>query len=74
MNVARLTTKGQLTLPKKVRDAAKVGEGDLMAIDVEDGVITMRKLTRPSDPYLAGVQDTLGEWSGPEDDEAWRDL
>ena len=36
--------------------------------------VTVKKLELPSDVYLESVSDTLGEWSSPEDEEAWRDL
>jgi AbrB family looped-hinge helix DNA binding protein len=74
MNLARLTTKGQMTIPKRVRESANLREGDLVSLDVENGVVTMRKLAPATDPYLAGVEETLVEWNSPEDNELWRDL
>ena len=74
MNLARLTTKGQMTIPKRVREIANLREGDVVSFVVENGVVTMRKLTPPIDPYLEGVEETLTEWNSPEDNELWRDL
>lgn len=74
MNVARLTTKGQMTIPKRVRDGANLREGDLVSLIVENGVVTMRKLTPGANPFLTGVEETLTEWNSLEDNELWRDL
>ena len=74
MNLARLTTKGQMTIPKRVRESAGLREGDVVALDVKDGVVTMRKLEARVDPYLSGLEETLTEWNSPEDNELWRDL
>ena len=74
MDLARITSKGQMTIPKKVRDAAQLAPGDVVTFVVENERVTMRKLPRGDDAYLRGVQETLGEWHSAEDDDAWRDL
>jgi antitoxin PrlF len=74
MTLARLTTKGQMTIPKRVRDSANLREGDVVSLEVQNGVVTMRKLAPAADPYLTGVEETLTEWNSPEDNELWRDL
>jgi AbrB family looped-hinge helix DNA binding protein len=73
MELARITAKGQMTIPKKVREAAHLNSGDVVALDVEGDRIFMRKIVG-DDEYLAAVQGTLDEWSSPEDEDAWRDL
>jgi AbrB family looped-hinge helix DNA binding protein len=73
MELARITAKGQMTIPKKVREAAHLKSGDVVALDVEGDRILMRKIVG-DDEYLVAVQGTLDEWSSPEDEDAWRDL
>ena len=73
MELARITAKGQMTIPKKVREAAHLKSGDVVALDVEGDRVLMRKIVG-DDEYLAAVQGTLDEWSSPEDEDAWRDL
>ena len=73
MELARITAKGQMTIPKKVREAARLKSGDVVALDVEGDRILMRKIVG-DDEYLAAVQGTLDEWNSPEDEDAWRDL
>ncbi len=74
MQLARITSKGQMTVPKRIRDAARLTTGDVVLFEVDDGRVTFRKLPTGEDPYLRGVQETLGEWNSPEDEDAWRDL
>ena len=74
MDVARITTKGQMTIPKRVRLAARLAPGDIMSFVVENERVILRKLASGEDAYLRGVQETLGEWMSAEDENAWRDL
>ena len=74
MEIARITSKGQMTLPKRIREAAHLAAGDVVTLHVEDGRVTLRKLASDEDAYLRGVQETLSEWNSAEDEDAWRDL
>ena len=74
METAKITSKGQMTVPKKVRQAARLKTGDVVAFDVEGDRVLMRKLAPGGDGYLKAVERTLTEWSSPEDEAAWRDL
>ncbi|TXL74890.1 AbrB/MazE/SpoVT family DNA-binding domain-containing protein [Vineibacter terrae] len=73
--ISRLTSKGQITIPKAVRDALSLSEGDLLAFAVADGQATMRKIAVKAD---GGDRDTLNlqldEWGGSADEDAYRDL
>lgn len=74
MELARITSKGQMTIPKRVREAAHLAEGDVVAFEVADGRVSMRKVAPAGDAYVRAVQQTLGEWNSPEDEDAWRGL
>ncbi len=72
--VAKITSKGQMTIPKAARDAVRLEEGDLVVVEVEGDRLILRKLVAGRDPYLLGLEASLDEWSSPEDEAAWRDL
>ncbi len=74
MELARVTAKGQATIPKRIRDAAQIREGDMLEFAYENHRIVVRRVERPNDMELAALQATLSEWSSPADEEAWRDL
>ena len=71
--VAKITAKGQTTIPQGVRLALKVSAGDLIAWDVgTDGTATVRRVQPLDLEYLRAVEGTLSEWAGPADEEAYR--
>ncbi|HHG2224907.1 MULTISPECIES: AbrB/MazE/SpoVT family DNA-binding domain-containing protein [unclassified Synechococcus] len=59
MDVATLTVKGQVTVPKAVREALGLRQGDLLSWELA---------------YLQGLERGLSEWSSPADENAFRDL
>lgn len=74
VHVSRVSSKGQVTLPKKVREAIGVRSGDLVAYEVSKGVVTLRRGEPLDLAFHAALEPTLAEWASPEDDEAFRDL
>ena len=42
MALVRLHKKGQMTLPQDVRQELGLEEGDLLAVEVEEGVVVLR--------------------------------
>lgn len=73
--LARITAKGQTTIPREVREALKVTAGDTIAWDVEpDGTATVRRVQPIDIEYLRALEATLEEWAGAADEEAYRDL
>ena len=74
VQISRVSSKGQVTLPKRVREAIGVGPGDAVAYDVNKGVVTLRRLEPIDLAFHAAVESTLAEWGSKEDDEAYGDL
>jgi antitoxin PrlF len=73
--VARITAKGQTTIPRDVRVALHIVPGDLIAWEVEaNGTATMRRVLPMDIEYLRAIEGTLTEWAGPADEEAYREL
>lgn len=73
--VAKITAKGQTTIPQEVRAALKVAPGDLIAWEVgPDGTATVRRVQPMDIEYLRAVEGTLSEWASAADDEAYREL
>lgn len=71
---SRISSKGQVTLPKKVRDAIGVGPGDAVAYEVDKGVVTLRRLEPIDLAFHAALESAMVEWGSKEDDEAYGDL
>jgi len=73
--VAKITAKGQTTIPQDVRVALNVAPGDLIAWEVgPHGTATVRRVQPMDMGYLRAVEGTLGEWASNADEEAYRGL
>ncbi len=73
--VAKITAKGQTTIPQDIRAALKVTPGDLIAWEVDaNGTATVRRVQPMDLEYLRAVEGTLTEWAGAADEEAYRGL
>jgi len=74
MIVSKLSSKGQVTVPKKVREILRAKPGDWIEYEVRDNVVVMRRPEPFDGPFHAALSETLTEWESPEDEEAFRDL
>ena len=73
--VSKITAKGQITLPKKVRDKLKVRAGDYLAYDVIGNTVKIRKAQPLDLPWLRAQSRTLApEWDSSYDHENFDDL
>ena len=73
--IAKITSKGQTTIPQEVRNALQVKPGDLITWQVEaDGTATVRRMQPLDLEYLRATESTLGEWASAEDEAAYREL
>ena len=73
--LAKITSKGQVTIPASIRKALRANAGDSIIWDIEtDGRIVVSRLEPIDVSYLKALNGTLSEWDSPEDDEAYRDL
>lgn len=75
MELARVTAKGQVTIPKRIREAAHIREGDMLAFDMDsNNRIIVKRIDPAIDAELSALQETLSEWNSPQDEAAWHDL
>lgn len=73
--VAKVTAKGQTTIPRAIRVALNVAPGDLLAWEAGDnGTATVRRVQPMDMDYLRAIECTLSEWAGAADEEAYGEL
>jgi len=73
--LAKISSKGQVTVPMEIRKALHVEAGDTLAWEIEDdGRVVVRRMAPLDVDYLAAVSGTLSEWNSEEDEEAYGGL
>ena len=71
---SKLTKKYQATVPEVVRKKLKLNAGDVIAFDIDNEIIKLRK-ARPIDiEFSKALVPTLSEWESQNDEEAYNDL
>ncbi len=74
METSRLSSKGQVTIPKEIREAIGLEPGNLVGYEVQDGVIIVKRIEAFDIAFHEALSKALDEWNSPEDEEAFRDL
>ncbi len=74
MRTSKLSSQGQVTVPKAVREQLALRPGDLVGYEVIDGKVVLTRVDPFDAGYHAALSTTLEEWGSPEDDEAFEDL
>jgi len=72
--ISKLTKKYQATVPKVVRSKLELKAGDVIAFEIDNEIIRIRK-ARPIDiEFSSALVPTLSEWESQNDEEAYNDL
>jgi len=72
---SKLSSKGQVTIPKEVRDNLGLEPGDFVTYEIADDASVILRRVEPYDAsFHLAVSETLEEWGSDEDEEAFRDL
>lgn len=74
MQVSRISAKGQVTVPKEIREILALQPGDMVAYEVQNGAVTLRRVEPFDAAFHKALSVTLDEWATPQDHEAFRDL
>lgn len=68
-SIARVSVKGQLTIPKDVRTVLSINTGDDVLFEEKNGEVVIRKIANTDESWSRSVQATLGEWDDGLDDD-----
>ena len=74
IEIATVTAKGQVTVPKAVRKALGLRKGDRLSWEVDNGAARVKVVSPLDLDYLQGLEANLQDWASAEDDEAFADL
>jgi antitoxin PrlF len=71
---SRISRRGQVTIPKKIRETLGAVPGDLISYEVDGGIVALKCADKLDTIYHGVLSQTLDEWNSADDDEAFRDL
>jgi len=74
MLASKVTTKYQATIPLEVRERLGIRQGDMVAFELENGVVRLRRVVPLDVEYAKALAGTLSEWASENDEEAYRGL
>ncbi len=74
MHTSKISSKAQITLPRKVREALGAKTGDMIVYEVEGDVVRLKRLEPFDAAFHHALSSTLDEWATEEDEEAFGDL
>lgn len=74
MQTSKLSSKGQITIPREIWHKVALEPGHLVAYEVKDSVIILKRVEPFDVAFHEALSKTLDEWNSPEDEEAFHDL
>ena len=72
--ISKLTKKYQATVPEAVRKKLKLNAGDVIAFEIDNDIIKVRKAIPVDIEFSSALVPTLSEWGSQNDEEAYNDL
>ena len=74
LQVSKVTSKFQVTIPAAVRRVLGLKKGDSVAFEIEGNTVVIRRANALDRGSAKAVEGTLSEWLSAEDEEAYRGL
>ncbi len=71
METSKLSSKSQVTLPRKIREALGARPGDTIVYEVEGNVVRLKRLEPFDAAFHKTLSNTLSEWASDADEEAF---
>ncbi|MCB9358340.1 AbrB/MazE/SpoVT family DNA-binding domain-containing protein [Candidatus Woesearchaeota archaeon] len=72
MKTATITDKGQISIPRQIREIEGFNVGDKVAVIAFKDRVELRPLDKIYPALMS--EKSLSEWNSKEEDKAWKDL
>jgi len=74
ITISKLTKKYQATVPEAIRRKLNLKAGDVIAFEIDNETIKLRKAQPIDIEFSSALIPTLSEWESENDEEAYNDL
>ena len=71
IDLATVTAKGKVTVPKAIRDVLGVRQGDRLSWEIDNGAARVKVVSPLDLDYMQGLDANLQDWASTADDEAF---
>jgi AbrB family looped-hinge helix DNA binding protein len=62
IELTKISTKGQIVIPQKIRDKLKIKEGETLAISAEKDLLVLKKINNPLEDDLETIKEINSAW------------
>ena len=61
IQIIKMSSKGQIVIPKLIRDGLRAGEGSVFAVVSQDDTLILKKMETPSKEWLIRDLDSIAK-------------
>jgi len=62
IELTRVSSKGQVVIPQKVREKLKIKEGETLAVSSQDDIVVLKKISNPLEEDLETIKEIKEAW------------
>lgn len=62
IELTKMSSKGQVVIPQKVRDMLKIKEGQTLAVSAEKDLLVLKKISNPLEQDLETIEEIKEAW------------
>ncbi len=62
IELTKVSSRGQVVIPQKVREKLRIIEGETLAVSVEGDLVVLKKVSNPLEEDLETIQDIKEAW------------
>ena len=62
IELTRVSSKGQVVIPQRVREKLKIKEGETLAVSSEGDIVVLKKIINPLEEDLETIEEIKEAW------------
>ena len=62
IELTKVSSKGQVVIPQRVREKLRIREGETLAVSAEDDLVVLKKVSNPFEEDLETIEEIKEAW------------